>query len=66
MPNIIQGDYMGKPHKQDSTLEHDIDEDEDDSSSIANHRNLDADDDFTDDWISHVDDFDNSDDVNDW
>lgn len=55
---------MGKPHKQENILE-DMDDDED-SGNHDIHRNLDTDDDFTDDWISHVDDFDNSDDVNDW
>lgn len=60
---------MGKPHKQESTLEHDVDEDEADSSLTEGHemqRNPDTGDDFIDDWISHVDDFDNADDVNDW
>jgi len=58
---------MGKPHRQESSVEP-----EEDAETSANDDeqdmslNLDSDDDFTDDWINHVDDYDSSDNLNDW
>jgi hypothetical protein len=60
---------MGKPHKQENFGDHDLDDEDDDPIAKEPHdipRNLDPDDDYDDDWISHVDDFDVPDDVNNW
>ena len=58
---------MTKPHRQESAVEHEADVEtsaNDDEQNMS--LNLDSDDDFTDDWINHVDDYDSSDSLNDW
>jgi len=58
---------MGKHQKQ----EHFVDNEPDDDASAKTETHelqdsLDNDDDFIDDWISHVDDFESPDDLNNW
>jgi hypothetical protein len=68
VPLHTKEDFMGKPHEQEIT-DREPDDDEQDSENIAPHDlppNLDDDDEYIDDWINHVDDFDNNDDVNNW
>jgi len=65
------GFIMGKPQAQEKPVEDDADHgqsanDEHDINLTDVNLNLDSDDDFTDDWISHVDDYDSSDDLNSW
>jgi len=67
----MNGGYMGKPHAQEKLAEDDAENgqsanDEKDMNLADMNLNLDSDDDFTDDWISHVDDYDSSDDLNSW
>ncbi|OIO68765.1 MAG: hypothetical protein COW19_05720 [Zetaproteobacteria bacterium CG12_big_fil_rev_8_21_14_0_65_55_1124] len=60
---------MGKPQMQEVSVGNELDDEDEDSGAtgaIDLQRNLEPDDDFIDDWISHVDDYDSSDDVNDW
>lgn len=58
---------MGKPRKQEEPVGHDMDEDDAGMAEPHNlHSNPLDDDDYIDDWISHVDDFGSNDDVNNW
>jgi len=62
---------MGKPNAQEKPAGEDADHgqsanDEQEINLADVNLNLDSDDDFTDDWISHVDDYDSSDDLNSW
>lgn len=60
---------MGKPHKQEEFTGQDLDEEEDESENISPPDlppDLGEGDDYIDDWINHVDDFDNSDGLNNW
>ncbi len=60
---------MGRPQKQEVYADNELDKEDEDSGAAETldlQRDLDSDDDFTDDWISHVDDYDSSDDVNNW
>ena len=60
---------MGNHYEQEKPVEPELDDEGEDSSAsetLDMHSNMEADDDFIDDWISHVDDYDNSDDINNW
>ena len=59
--------FMGNAHQKEKAV--DLETQDADSATTEAHglkNSLDNDDDFIDDWISHVDDFDNTDDLNNW
>jgi hypothetical protein len=60
---------MEKPHNQENSEKPQPDYEAEKpgaAESLDMQSNMEADDDFIDDWISHVDDYDNSDDINNW
>jgi len=66
---LLKERFMGRPQKQEVYADNELDKEDEDSGAAETldlQRDLDSDDDFTDDWISHVDDYDSSDDVNNW
>jgi len=67
--DLLKERFMGRPQKQEVYADNELDKEDEDSGAAETldlQRDLDSDDDFTDDWISHVDDYDSSDDVNNW
>ncbi len=60
---------MGKPQHEENFADQDLNDEDNDPITKEPHdiaQDLDSDDDYNDDWISHVDDYDISDDVNSW